>query len=62
MEKTKEKTKEELLKAIKKAKEHKEQALIRTAKEWKREGIKGKVVLCRKTTSRSGPIWAYTTA
>ena len=45
MEKTKEKTKEELLKAIKKAKEHKEQALIRTAKEWKREGIKGKGVL-----------------
>ena len=44
MEKNKEKTKEELLKAIKKAKEHKEQALIRTANEWKREGIKGKVV------------------
>ncbi len=38
-------TKEELLKAIKKAKEHKKQALARTAKEWKREGIKGKVVL-----------------
>lgn len=38
-------TKEELLKAIKKAKEHKEQALKQTAKEWKRMGIKGKVVL-----------------
>lgn len=37
-------TKEELLKAIKKAKEHKEQALKRTAREWKREGIKGKVI------------------
>ena len=45
MEKNKKKAKEELLKAIKKAKEHKEQALIRTANEWKREGIKGKVVL-----------------
>ena len=45
MDKKIEKTKEELLKAIKKAKEHKEQALIRTAQEWKREGIKGKVVL-----------------
>ena len=42
-------TKEELLKAIKKAKEHKkehkEQAVKQTAKEWKRMGIKGKVVL-----------------
>jgi len=38
-------TKEELLKAIKKAKEHKEQAVEQTAKEWKRMGIKGKVVL-----------------
>ena len=45
MEKNTEKTKEELLKAIKKAKKHKEQALIRTTKEWKRKGIKGKVVL-----------------
>ena len=45
MDKTTGKTKEELLKAIKKAKVHKEQALIRTTKEWKREGIKGKVVL-----------------
>ena len=38
-------TKEELLKAIKKAKEHKEEALKQTAKEWKRRGIKGKIVL-----------------
>ena len=38
-------TKEDLLKAIKKAKEHKEQARKKTAKEWKREGIKGNVVL-----------------
>lgn len=38
-------TKEELLKAIKKAKENKEEARKRTAKEWKREGIKGNVVL-----------------
>lgn len=38
-------TKEELLKAIKKAKEHKETAHEETAKEWKREGIKGNVVL-----------------
>lgn len=38
-------TKEALLKAIKKAKEHKEKARKKTAKEWKREGIKGNVVL-----------------
>ena len=38
-------TKEELLKAIKKAKKHKNEARKKTAKEWKREGIKGKVVL-----------------
>lgn len=38
-------TKEELLNALKKAKEHKEQALKQTAEEWKRLGIKGKVVL-----------------
>lgn len=38
-------TKEELLKAIKKAKQHREQALKQTIREWKREGIKGKVVL-----------------
>ena len=38
-------TKEELIKAIKKAKEPREEALKRTAEEWKREGIKGKVVL-----------------
>lgn len=38
-------TKEQLLKAIKKAKEHKEEARKQTAKEWKFEGIKGKVVL-----------------
>lgn len=38
-------TKDELLTAIKKAKEHKEKARERTAEEWKREGIKGKVVL-----------------
>ena len=45
MDKNTGKNREDLLKAIKKAKEHKEQALIRTAKEWKDEGIKGKVVL-----------------
>lgn len=39
------KEKEELLKAIVKAKKHREQALKQTAKEWKRAGIKGKVVL-----------------
>lgn len=37
-------TKEELLKAIKKAKKNKEKSLERTTQEWKREGIKGKVV------------------
>ncbi len=42
MEKT---TKEDLLKAIKKAKEHKEKARKKTAQEWKDEGIKGNVVL-----------------
>ena len=35
-------TKEELLKAIKKAKKHKNEARKKTAKEWEREGIKGK--------------------
>lgn len=44
MAKTIKTTKEDLLKAIKKAKKHKEQALKRTAKEWKREGITGNVV------------------
>ena len=34
-------TKEELLKAIKKAKKHKNEARKKTAKEWEREGIKG---------------------
>ena len=38
-------SKEELLKAIKKAKKHKNEARKKTAKEWEREGIKGKVVL-----------------
>ena len=38
-------TKEELLKAIKKAKKHKEDVRKQTAKEWKLEGIEGKVVL-----------------
>ena len=45
MNKDKEKTKEKLLKAIKKAKKHRERALKQTAKEWKREGIEGEVVL-----------------
>ncbi len=45
MEKDLKKEKESLLKAIKKAKKHKEQARKRTAEEWKREGIKGNVVL-----------------
>ena len=45
MEKDLKKEKECLLKAIKKAKKHKEQARKRTAEEWKREGIKGNVVL-----------------
>ena len=35
---------DDVLSAIKKAKKHKQQALARTAREWKREGIKGKVV------------------
>lgn len=38
-------TKEELLKAIKKAIEHKEEARRKTEEEWAREGIKGNVVL-----------------
>lgn len=38
-------TKEELLKAIKKAKKNKERIRQKTAAEWKHEGIKGNVVL-----------------
>lgn len=38
-------TKEELLKAIKKSRERKEEARRQTAEEWKREGIIGNVVL-----------------
>ncbi|CDB09687.1 MULTISPECIES: hypothetical protein [Bacteroides] len=38
-------TKEDLIKALKKAKKHKEQALKQTSKEFKRLGIKGKVEL-----------------
>jgi hypothetical protein len=38
-------TKEELLKAIIKAKEHKEKARKKTADEWEREGIEGNVIL-----------------
>ena len=34
--------KEELIKAIKQAMQHKEEARKKTAEEWKREGIKGK--------------------
>lgn len=45
MDKDLEKTKADLLKAIKKAKKHKEEARKRTAKVWEREGIKGNVVL-----------------
>lgn len=41
----KKKTKEEVLKAIKKALEHKERIRKKTAKEWKEEGIEGKVVV-----------------
>ena len=37
--------KEELIKAIKQAMQHKEEARKKTAEEWKREGIKGKVIL-----------------
>ena len=37
--------KEELIKAIKQAMQHKEEARKKTAEEWKREGIKGKVTL-----------------
>ena len=37
--------KEELIKAIKRAMQHKEEARKKTAEEWKREGIKGKVIL-----------------
>ena len=37
--------KEELLKALKKAVRHTAEARRLTAEEWKREGIKGKVVL-----------------
>ena len=44
MEKELENIKKEIIAAIKKAKKHKQQALARTAREWKREGIKGKVV------------------
>ena len=44
MEKESENIKKEIIAAIKKAKKHKQQALARTAREWKREGIKGKVV------------------
>lgn len=45
MEKDLKKEKEALLKAINKAKLHKEQARKRTAREWEREGIKGNVIL-----------------
>lgn len=38
-------TKEELLRAIKKAKENKEKARQKTAMEWKQEGIMGNVTL-----------------
>lgn len=38
-------TKEELLRAIKKAKENKERARQKTALEWQQEGITGNVVL-----------------
>ena len=38
-------TKEELLRAIKKAKENKEKARQKTAMEWKQEGIMGNVIL-----------------
>jgi len=38
-------TKEELLHAIKKAKENKEKARQKTALEWQKEGITGNVVL-----------------
>lgn len=38
-------TKEELLRAIKKAKENKERARQKTAWEWQQEGITGNVVL-----------------
>ena len=44
MEKESENIKKEIIAAIKKAKKHKQQASARTAREWKREGIKGKVV------------------
>ena len=37
--------KEELLRALKKAIRNKEEARRHTAEEWKREGIKGKVIL-----------------
>ena len=37
--------KEELIKAIKQAMQHKEEARKKTAEEWKLEGIKGKVIL-----------------
>ena len=37
--------KEELIKAIKRAMQHKEEARKKTAEEWKRKGIKGKVIL-----------------
>ena len=38
-------TKEAMLEAIRKAKEHKEKIRSKTAEEWSREGIKGNVVL-----------------
>lgn len=38
-------TKEEMISAIKKAIQHKEEIRKRTAEEWAREGITGKVVL-----------------
>ena len=37
--------KEQLIKATKRALQHKEDARKKTAEEWKREGIKGKVIL-----------------
>ncbi len=39
------KEKKAFLEALKKAKRHREEALERAEKEWKREGVEGKVVL-----------------
>ena len=55
-------TKEELLKAIKKAKEHKEQAVKQTAKEWKYSNTHLTTWYCQGAISCFKRIWASITS